>query len=671
MKQRQFLDVIGEAVAHERFEGACAHLVPSACRVPLADSLGRVLAEDVRAPVDVPAFDRSNVDGFAVHAADTYGAEEWEPIRLEIESLTIAAGDAPPEGFELPRGSAVSIATGAVVPRGADAVVMVEYTALDETGVETGDAPRLLVQRAVAPGAFVAWAGTDLGRGEIVVRRGQRLTSRDTGLLAAVGVDSVSVVARPRVAIASTGDEIVAPGGAFRPGAVYDSNARILADACTECGAEPISLGIFPDDEEQLHAGLLAALTGDDAADVVLLSGGTSKGAGDLNGRAVERLASELPDSPGVLVHGVALKPGKPILMAVVAGRAVVVLPGFPTSAIFTFHEFVAPLLRRLAGLPEEAAATAEAVAPLRMPSAEGRTEYCLVNLVEGPQGLSAYPLGAGSGSVSTFSRADGFVRIPEQTEYVSAGAPVTVRLLGDGARAADLVAIGSHCIGLDWLLSRVGDRGLRTKAIAIGSTGGLAAISRGEGDVAGIHLLDPETGEYNLPLLPPGVELIRGYGRRQGLVYRRGDPRFEGRDSEPLSVAAFIERARGPGFRMVNRNAGSGTRILLDGLLGEDGSPGEGGLLGGEGRRPDGYHAQARSHHAVAASVAQGRSDWGMTLDVLAAGSGLGFVFVREERYDVAVPSARMERPAVRVLRELLAAPETRAGLAERGLVP
>jgi putative molybdopterin biosynthesis protein len=628
VKQRQFLDVVDEAEAHRRFTAACAHLSPREEWVALAEARGRVLAADVAAPVDVPAFDRANVDGFAVQAADTFGAEELHPSALRLADLSLAAGQQPPPGFQVEAGWAVPIATGAVVPRGADAVVMVEHTRPGGKGIQ--------VLRPVAPGSNVTFAGSDIGRGDLVLLRRRAITSRDTAVLAAVGLDRVPVVGRPRVAVLSTGDEIVAPGRPLPTGSVYDSNQRMLLDAVAELGGDPLPGGVLPDDEHRLEEALLALLAGSGAVDVVLLSGGTSKGEGDLNATVVHRLAARLPDSPGVVVHGVALKPGKPILLAVIAGRPVVVLPGFPTSAIFTFHEFVAPLLRRLAGRSEEEAATVEAVAPLRINSEPGRTEYVLVDLVEGRTGPAAYPLGAGSGSVTAFGRADGFVRIPASTEYVAEEERVIVRLLHRTLRPADLVAIGSHCVGLDFLLGLLAERGFSVKSIKVGSTAGLAALARGEGDVAGIHLMDQNTGEYNRAFLPEGIGLLGGYGRRQGVTFRLGTP-----DLDIADLEGFLTAARARGYRMVNRNPGSGTRVLIDRLLG--------------GLRPEGYTNQPRTHHAVAAAVAQGRADWGVTLDVIASAAGLGFLFVQEEHFDLAVREERRSRPAVAALAELL----------------
>ncbi|MEN8041259.1 MAG: molybdopterin biosynthesis protein [Actinomycetota bacterium] len=641
MKQHQFLDVVDEAVAHERFDTACADLGPRSESVALTNCLGRVLASDVTATVDVPGFDRSNVDGFAVRAVDTVRASELEPISLAVSDLRLAAGQAPEDGFEVASGTAVPIATGAVVPRRADAVVMVEHTEPD-----AGD---VLVNRPATPGGNISFAGSDVGRGEVVMRRGVRLSSHETGVLAAVGAARIDVVRRPRVAIISTGNEIISPGDSIAVGEVFDSNQRILLDSVTELGCEPLALGIVPDDDSRLEAVLEPLIFGEDAVDVVILSGGTSKGEGDINARVVERFAGRHPESPGIVVHGVALKPGKPVLLSVVAGVPIIVLPGFPTSAIFTFHEFVAPLLRRLAGLQTETTRTVDAVAPMRINSVPGRTEYSLVDLADGPHGLAAYPLGAGSGSVTAFGRADGFIRIPASTEYVPEGALLSVRLIEEGIRPADLIAIGSHCVGFDHVLGLLADQGFRIKSIPVGSTAGLAALARGEGDVAGVHLLDEVTGTYNESFLPPDVRLIRGYGRRQGVAFRKGDPMLDvPTRPEMIHVLRTSDR------RMINRNPGSGTRILIDGLL--------------EGSRPDGYLHQTKTHHAVAAAIEQGRADWGMTLETIATGAGLGFFFIAEERYDVAIRSDRWDRPAVVALRRLLGNPAVRSELADLG---
>ena len=308
-RQEQFLEVVSAEEARARFARRI-NLAPLAHEtVGLSEALGRVLAHDVRAPIDVPPFDRANVDGFALRSADTAGASDIAPRRLPLNGEVIVCGHAP--ALEVLPSSATTIATGGMVPRGADAVVMVEYTEIDGRD--------LRIARAVTPGSGVSFAGTDITSGETVLRRGELLTSRDTGVLAAIGVATVDVWRKPVVAILSTGDEIIAPGEPMQPAKVYDSNAQVLADAVRELGGEPTRFGITRDDLNALRTTLQSAL---ETCDVVLLSGGTSKGAGDLSYRVV----AELRD-PGIVAHGVALKPGKPICLAATGGRPVVVLP--------------------------------------------------------------------------------------------------------------------------------------------------------------------------------------------------------------------------------------------------------------------------------------------------------------------------------------------------------
>jgi len=636
--QEQFLQVLDRDEAERRFRAALDLTPRGTERVTLDAALGRVLAADVVSPVDVPSFDRSNVDGFAVVAEDTFGASEEVPRVVRLGAEEIHTGVVPASAVR--PGEAVSIATGGMMPRGADAVVMVEHADVHKGDVRIG--------RAVSAGSGVSFAGTDITAGETVLRTGQLLTSRDTGVLAAIGISEVTVWRKPVVAILSTGDEIIAPGQPMSPARVYDSNAQVLADAVQELGGEPRRLGITADDASPLRAKLRQALA---VADLVLLSGGTSKGAGDVSYRVV----AELTD-PGIVAHGVALKPGKPICLAATGGRAVVVLPGFPTSAIFTFHEFVAPVIRLLAGRSAEERATVPARLAVKVNSEIGRTEYLLVGLVETGSGdggpdLAAYPMGQGSGSVTTFSRADGFATIGRHEEIVEAGSVIEVQLLGRELQLADLVVIGSHCIGLDYLLGKLQRQGLHTKFLAVGSTAGLDAARRGECDVAGIHLLEPVTGEYNRPFLTPGVDLVTGYGRQQGIVFRRGDPIFENRTAVEAVAAAMAD----PGCLMVNRNQGSGTRVLIDRLL--------------RGARPPGYAVQPRNHNAVAAAVVQRRADWGVTLETVARNAGLGFLPVQHEQYDFVVPHARAERLAVFAFKALLRQPETREALTRLGM--
>lgn len=632
-RQEQFLTILSREEALTRFEAALfPRPIPAEERV-LAEALGFALAADVTAPIDVPPFDRSNVDGFAVRAADLAAASEMRPIRLALNAETIACGTVPQSGVLA--GTATPIATGGPLPRGADAIVMVEHTDPVE-----GDA--IEVRRGISPGQFVSYAGSDIARGEVLLRAGTVVGSREIGMLAACGVAHVPVARKLRVAVLSTGNELVQPGEALRRAAIYDANGPIVSAAVAENGGEVSFLGAFPDDEARLEAAMRAALA---AHDVLILSGGTSKGVGDLSHGIVGRLGK-----PGVIAHGVALKPGKPLCLAVCDGKPVIILPGFPTSAMFTFHDMIVPILRRMAGLPPRVDAQVTAKIPFRVPSELGRTEFVLVSLVEGQDGLTAYPTGKGSGAITSFAQADGFIRIEALADHVPAGSEVPVTLFTPQVRVPDLVVIGSHCTGLDLALGALFRAGLSVRTLAVGSLGGLSAAQRGECDVAPIHLFDPKTRSYNAPFLGDGLELVPGWRRMQGLVFRAGDERFEGRDPQEALGAALAD----PECMMVNRNQGSGTRILIDQLLGS--------------ARPDGYWNQPRSHNAVAAAVAQKRADWGVTIAPVARAAGLGFIPLTEEHYDFALVSRRKERPAVQAFLAALRSSEIGAALEQAG---
>lgn len=601
--------------------------------VALPECLGRILAVDVVASTNVPCFDRSNFDGYAVDSNDTIGASENAPAFLNLRPESIAAGDGC--DFQLNANEAASVSTGGMIPRRANAVCLVEHTDVQQAD----GSERLVIKKSVFPGSGISFAGTDISHGETVLRAGQHLTSRETGVLAAIGETEACVFRRPKVAVISTGNEIIAPGQEMKPGLVYDSNARMIADAVRELGGEAIEMGIAIDDLQQLNSIVQQAL---ENADIILLSGGTSKGDGDLSYQVVSKF-----NDPGIVAHGVALKPGKPICLAVTKQKPVVVLPGFPTSAIFTFHEFVAPVIRKFAGAGTEEKRVVNATLATKANSEIGRTEYLLVGLTKqanpnSESSFRAFPMGKGSGSVTTFSQADGFITIDRHTEIIDANSVVDVQLIGRDIRPADLVVIGSHCVVLDKILSKVQRAGFQVKFIAVGSMGGLRAVQNGDCDVAGIHLLDAKSGQYNAPFLSDDLMLLTGYQRTQGFVFRKADHRFANQQGREAIESAI----RNPSCLMINRNQGSGTRILIDQLISQ---------IDDSGTKPLGYEKQTSNHHAVCAAIAQNRADWGIAIEAAVNDLSLSFLPIENECYDFVVQNNRKANPALDLFKHLI----------------
>ena len=383
-------------------------------QVSISKAHDRVLAQDVVALMNIPPFTRSIVDGYAVKAVDTFGASEDKPVSL-IFCGHVAIGESPNVVVE--NGLVAEIVTGAPLPEGADSVVMVEYT--------TRQKDNIFVHRPVSIGENLMAAGSDIRKSETVLKKGRFLASREIGVLAAIGLTEVTVYKRPKVAVLSTGSEVVEPGKVLPPGKIYDINAHTLSAAVLETGGEPINLGIIPDKKDKLKTALKNALS---SADAVITSGGVSVGPKDFTPQVVDRLGK-----PGVIISGVAVKPGKPITIAVIDGKPVFSLPGNPTSSLFMFNVFVRPILVKLAGRTEEELPTLKAVTAKKMFPARGRRTFVMVNLAYDKTGkllVSPVPTGL-SGAITTLAKADGFVEISEKQQFVDAGTEIDVYLFG------------------------------------------------------------------------------------------------------------------------------------------------------------------------------------------------------------------------------------------------
>jgi len=412
LTRKVYLDLISIEEAKKKFfdHFKIAHHLTKAS---IWDAGGRVLAEDIIAGNDVPPFDRARMDGYALIANDSFKAEEDNPITLRVIG-EIPAGVVP--NVEVNPGECTVISTGAVIPKGANSVIMVEYTEQEENHV------RLF--RAVVPGENIMLAGSDIKNGDLLLRKGIRLSPREIGVLAALGITEVPVYQQPNVAIISTGDEIVLPGEPLESGKIFDINGATLTNAVRENGCKPNFLGIIKDSPEILKEKLKQALY---MADVVLLSGGTSKGVGDLSFNVINELGK-----PGILVHGVAIKPGKPLLLAVINNKPIIGLPGYPTSALTVFEVVVAPFLRELAGIRSLEKKILEAHMATRVDHALGRHEFLPVQIIKKNSNYFAYPVLTGSGAITTLSSSDGFVEIPANQLYIDKNERVKVKLFSE-----------------------------------------------------------------------------------------------------------------------------------------------------------------------------------------------------------------------------------------------
>lgn len=633
MTRKVYLDLISIEEAKRRFKEHFK-ITHHFTKASIWEAGGRILAEDIIAEYDVPPFDRARMDGYALIANDSFEADEDNPITLKIIG-EIPAGIIP--DVEVNSGECTVISTGAVIPKGVNSVIMVEYTEQEENHVK--------LFRSVVPGENIMFAGSDIKIGETVLRKGTKLSSREIGVLAALGITEVSVYQQPIVAIISTGDEIVVPGEPLESGKIFDINGATLTNAVRECGCKPNFLGVIKDSPEMLKEKLKHTLS---KADVILLSGGTSKGVGDLSFNVINELGK-----PGILAHGVAIKPGKPLLLAVVNNKPVIGLPGYPTSALTVFEVFVAPFLRALAGIGSLEKKVVEAYMATRVDHALGRHEYLPVYIIRKDSNYFAYPILTGSGAITTLSFSDGFVEIPSNQLYIDENERVTVELFSKAIEPADLVFIGSHCLGVDLIYSLMLKQAsnVSIKLINVGSMGGIKAIRRGEADIAGIHLFDAESNEYNLPFLQDildQVTVLRGYTREQGLIIEKGNPK---------NVTGLRDLLRDD-ITFINRQKGSGTRILTDYEL-EKITQQENVTLSELIRDIKGYEVEAKTHSAIASSIAYKKADIGVAIYPVAAKYDLDFIPIREEFYDFVILNDSLDKKSIQLFIETLRSQE------------
>ena len=634
---RRFIAALESADLWRPFDGEA---------IAVAEALGRVTAEPIWARVSSPAYHAAAMDGYAVRSEDTIGAIETAPVQLAIDS------------------QATYVDTGDPLPAWADAVIPIENVHLitQPTHQLSNHPTHIEILAPVSPWSAVRSMGEDMVATELVLPANHALRPVDLGAMAGCGHATIKVRRKPRVAVIPTGTELItaehAAQSGVRSGDIIEYNSIVLAAEIEQWGAIATRYPIVPDDYERIKAAVLDAAA---THDLVLVNAGSSAGSEDYTARIVEELGT-------LLVHGVAVRPGHPVILGTLqpptstpASRAVqhpipiIGVPGYPVSAALTGEIFVEPLLAKWRGQPPVQKPTLKANITRKLLSPMGEDEWVRVTAGRVGDRVVAAPLSRGAGVITSLVRADGIVRIPRFSEGVNAGDEVMVELYTTpGEIERTIVHIGSHDLTLDLLAQslRVAEAGRRFVSANAGSLGGLIALRRGEAHLAGSHLLDPETGEYNISyvkqyLSDTPVVLVTLLRREQGLIVAKGNSK---------QIESLVDLAR-PDVRYVNRQRGAGTRVLLDYRL---------GVLGIAPDQVHGYQREEYTHLAVAAAVQSGVADCGLGVRAAARALDLGFVSVEWERYDLVIPQTYYDSELIKPLLDLIRGEAFRRAVAE-----
>ena len=620
MKRNLYLTTTPVEEAREIYMDALgADIEPRSEKVKVIDALGRVTSEAVCALYSSPLYNSAAMDGIAVVSSATEGASEAAPVTLKAGSDYII------------------VDTGDPIKKPYDAVIMAEDTQETEEG---------MVIRASAPSwQHVRPVGEDIVAGEMILTRCHRIRPIDIGVLLSGGVTEISVFAQPKVGIIPTGTEIVEPYEDPKEGDIIESNSRMFEAMVRENGGLPVRYDIIPDDYEAIKACVLKALEDND---MVIVNAGSSAGTEDYTVHILREIGE-------VFIHGVAMKPGKPVILARACGKPVIGIPGYPVSAYLAMENFAYPVIRALTGIKGSQNRTIQAALSRRLVSSLKHREYVRVRVGRVGDKYVCAPLARGAGAAMSMVRADGFCVIPQEVEGYEAGETVEVTLLCSAEEIdRTVVCTGSHDMLLDVISDMMSgeSEGVRLSSTHVGSLGGLMALARGEAHITPTHLLDEETGIYNdsyIRSLFPGEEmiLVKGVGRVQGLMVAPGNP---------LGIKGVEDLTR---VKYVNRQRGAGTRVLFDYKLKQVGiSPEE----------IDGYDAEAATHMAVAAQVASGEADCGMGVYSAAHAMGLDFIPVGEEEYDFAMRPETLEMPEMKSFLRLLVSEGFKAELEKLG---
>ncbi len=612
-------DALAKWLAKLEHEGLLSPLSGETVRI--TDSLGRVTAEAVTARISSPFYHSSAMDGYAVRFVDTFGAAERTPKRLKTgeRAIYVDTGDPLPDGF--------------------NAVIMIEDVNVIDEYIE--------IISSATPWQHVRVIGEDIVSTELILPENQKIRPVDMGVMLAGGHTEVMVRRRPRVVIIPTGSEIVEPGSDLKKGDIIEYNSRVLGSLVSEWGGDPIRFSIIPDNPEELKKAILIA---HDTGDLVVVNAGASAGSEDFTAKVIQELGE-------IVLHGVNIKPGKPVILGWVKGKPVLGIPGYPVSAYLTFILFAKQLIYKWQGLESEGPEILKAKISRQVASALGQEEFLRVKVGKVGDNFVATPVSRGAGLLMSLVRADGFVRIPAMSEGIGAGSEIDVELMrSKNDIEHTIVCIGSHDNALDLLANILKKRfpNLSLSSAHVGSMGGLMALRKGEAHMAGTHLLDEETGEYNTPfikkLLPSNrLLLINLVYREQGLLVRKGNPK---------NINGFKDLTRND-VVFVNRQSGAGTRLLTDKCLRE---------LGISPVDVKGYEREEYTHMGVASAVLTGVADTGLAILASARALDIDFIPVAKERYDLAIPRDFLETDMLRrllsIIREDIEFRETVKGL-------
>ena len=619
-KRNLYLQTIPVEEAKEKYLSAVSSIVDVKYEtIDVTQSLDRVTAKAVYAKYSSPLFNASAMDGIAVKAADTSAATETNPVILREDQYVI-------------------VDTGDPIHPPCDAVIMAEDIVETEEGVK--------IIASANSWQHIRPIGEDIVAGEMILPSSHKIRPIDIGVLLSAGILKIDVVKKPEVAIFPTGTEIIEPDAEIEDGSIIESNSRMFENMVNVAGGKGHRFPPIIDDYEQIRDQVSAAV---DTHDMVIVNAGSSAGTEDFTVHVLRELGE-------VLVHGVAVKPGKPVILAIVRGKPVIGLPGYPVSAYIGFENFVTPIIQMMAKRTEKLTETVEAHISKRLVSSLKHKEYVRVKVGKVGDKFVAAPLARGAGAAMSLVRADGFCVIEQSSEGVEAGEKVNIDLYRSRSEIENtVVIIGSHDLILDVIADIMPNRyrNMFVSSTHVGSMGGLMALKRGEAHMAPIHLLDEETGEYNIPyikkLFREPMALIKGVHRIQGIMVKKGNP---------LGIKGIADLAGGD-IRYVNRQRGAGTRVLFDYRLKQENIDPE---------SINGYDREMATHMAVAAAVASDGADAGMGVLSAAKAMNLDFIEVGPEEYDFAVPVKHLELPHVRAFIEILQSSGFRDRIEELG---